>query len=993
VLLNDVAGVDGVLSIDSIVLGPSHGNAEILNNTIKYTPEASFEGIDRLEYRVLEAGDNGTGAIASLEIAVNENFDVETARDSILEGVNSIHSGSFPASLTGYGPSSAIISFYPGGSHEGPMIVASTLGKGRVIAVPNKMLSVYEHPGVGDGERFLLNGLKWLYGDGSEVPLDARIVTNSQNMRDWLESKDFTNVHYFSAYTVENIADAKLMVGGVGINLSAPVEAAIRDAVASGMGLFTREFGLGFSWWWNKELHEVPANRILRYSGIAYDGDWYRAEGVMNISRPAPELERVTGADMLAYLLDASSASTDARELTIETINILFKAMDSSDLYHKSILINARPTYLSIEPTKSNEIGDSWDKLFLNLESYILQHEPVSAITKHRMAETWYGVIKEPADRSTKVVNLSLDRSRWRPLGLYAPPGEVVTLTFPPSMVGQDFRLLVSPHSDNISGRPKWHRLPQIQRSFDIDSPNMDVGSAFGGSLFVDFGSDIPGTGTVPVTVTGAVEQPYFVLGQHTNSDWNNVLKERPAPYAIFETDNMILHDRMDLDPYALGKNVTNAELLAGYWNQMVKLQDWLNLSFDSDRPYAELMNRDYQISVGFAHAGYPYQVELNWADPFELDRIMDEGSWGDFHEVGHNHQKSWWTMSMETEVTVNVFSNFIMETLVANSKEWSNDPTKVWSRALEAHNLGLTYGAMNVWQRLSFYLVLSDHFGWEAFRNFYGSYRDDKVNNPDALPDNSNAGKLDQILIRFSNEVGRDISPYMEDYGLAPSETAKAAVAGLEQWNPFDLNLVPELLSPDVGSTIKIHIYVPDGVTGLTLTIDGAPVTLGLIEAGHYSCDLICDVVGAVTLIASLDNNLTETLVVNVKAVETDFDDDGMLDSWEAANGLNVLWDDTQMDWDKDGYTCLEEFIAGSHPKDANAFFKTSVESMSATAMELSCPSVTGRTYQLYSSEDLVNWAPLGAAQTSNPPKNTFQVEVDDSEGSKSFYRIEVRQ
>jgi hypothetical protein len=48
------------------------------------------------------------------------------------------------------------------------------------------------------------------------------------------------------------------------------------------------------------------------------------------------------------------------------------------------------------------------------------------------------------------------------------------------------------------------------------------------------------------------------------------------------------------------------------------------------------------------------------------------------------------------------------------------------------------------------------------------------------------------------------------------------------------------------------------------------------------------------------------------------DTDSDGMADGWEIANGLNVGVDDSALHGDADGFTNLEEFKAGTDPKDA---------------------------------------------------------------------------
>ena len=994
VLLNDESSSSGVLELVGIDTNPQYGTLTFDSDGVVYTPNNGFEGIDRFHYTLVEVveGVTSEGVAVAVEVAVNAALDVEATRDALLEGVNGVYSGALPTPIYSYGPSSLVVTRYGSELDSGAMVVASTLGAGRVVAVPYGMPDIEWHKDKAESEVFFKNMLKWL--QGGSVDKSVRIKTRIGQIRDWLEAEGYTNVTQVSGnFTAALVEDTDLILGHIGTGVSASGVAAIVEALSNGMGLYAAEFGLGYDWWWSRELWEVPINQVLAYSGVIYAKDWYKAEKIYAIERPSVGMGHLSFESQLAVVEDPASARVEDKAHTMDCMPVLLRGLDLNSLARRRLIVSSKAGYQSLMPSRTNPIDDAFDKFLLEMESDVLQREAVGEIEKHRMAETWYGAVADDADRTRKEVELGLDRARWRPLGLYAPPGEVVQVELPAALVGQGYRLLVSPHADDIKPRAVWYRIPEVQRAFAMESTEVAVGSAFGGSLFVDFGSDIPGSGFVTVAVTGAVEQPHFILGKHRNSDWNTELKHRPAPYGIIEAPSFILHDRMNLDPYALGRDLEDAEHLAGFWNRMVELEDWLNTKFDGARTHGELMNRDYQISAGYAHAGYPYQVEYNWVpDPFDVEFLRERGAWGDFHEVGHNHQEVWWTRSMESEVTVNIFSNYVMESLVTDSTEWSIVPSEVWSRALVVHKAGKTYSSMSVWERLCFYLILADQFGWEAFHEFYGSYRADQKNNPDALPENDTE-KLDQILIRFSNEVGRDLSSYMEDYGLSPSAEAKAAVSSLPKWNPFELYVVPDELKPDVGSTIQVHVYVPDTASGVSLTVDGTPVTLSVNSNEHYTYNLVCDQIGVITLVGSHDGGISETQTVTVEAVDLDIDDDGMEDAWEISNGLNTLWNDAAKDWDRDGFTTMDEYIAGNDPSDSSDYFKTKIESMEDGSISMSCPSIANRRYQLYRSDDLVTWTTYGAAQNSNPPKNSFAVPMDPSEGDKFFYRIEVSQ
>ena len=111
--------------------------------------------------------------------------------------------------------------------------------------------------------------------------------------------------------------------------------------------------------------------------------------------------------------------------------------------------------------------------------------------------------------------------SRWHPTGLYAAPGEVVTVTVPAELVNQGYRLRINSHSDNISPRDAWERPPVVHRSYLITSTVTEIASAFGGIVFVDLGNSPADIGEVEITLENVVRAPYFDLSQHTDSDWN----------------------------------------------------------------------------------------------------------------------------------------------------------------------------------------------------------------------------------------------------------------------------------------------------------------------------------------------------------------------------------------------------------------------------------------------------------------------------------------
>ena len=65
------------------------------------------------------------------------------------------------------------------------------------------------------------------------------------------------------------------------------------------------------------------------------------------------------------------------------------------------------------------------------------------------------------------------------------------------------------------------------------------------------------------------------------------------------------------------------------------------------------------------------------------------------------------------------------------------------------------------------------------------------------------------------------------------------------------------------------------------------------------------------------LDSNLA---TVNITVIPLDTDNDGIPDSWEQANGLDIADNDAADDPDGDGFSNLVEYLRGTDPNDPNS-------------------------------------------------------------------------
>jgi type VI secretion system secreted protein Hcp len=119
-----------------------------------------------------------------------------------------------------------------------------------------------------------------------------------------------------------------------------------------------------------------------------------------------------------------------------------------------------------------------------------------------------------------------------------------------------------------------------------------------------------------------------------------------------------------------------------------------------------------------------------------------------------------------------------------------------------------------------------------------------------------------------------------------------------------------------------------------------------------------------------------------------TDSDNDGLPDAWETTFGLSVGSNDSGADPDGDGFTNLQEFQLGTHPKSGASFFKATLTMNTATPgfHQLSWNSVAGKTYLIERSPNLVTPFTTLRTVTASAATTTENVAVN---GTLGFYRV----
>jgi len=222
------------------------------------------------------------------------------------------------------------------------------------------------------------------------------------------------------------------------------------------------------------------------------------------------------------------------------------------------------------------------------------------------------------------------------------------------------------------------------------------------------------------------------------------------------------------------------------FWNKVLDVQaDLCGQPLQRERP--ERIVCDRQISAGYMHAGYPVMTQMDVEKQF-VDLRLDPGGrgWGFFHEFGHNHQSRDWTFDGTGEVTVNLFTLYTMEQFGLDPR--TTHPEQRAERKTNKRNAHFAAGSpFDKWKSdpflaLIMYSDLIDEFGWEPLKAVFREYRQLKN---EERPKNDNE-KRDQWMVRMSLQIGKNLGPYFDRWGVPVSQSAKDSIKELPEWNPY---------------------------------------------------------------------------------------------------------------------------------------------------------------------------------------------------------------
>lgn len=530
-------------------------------------------------------------------------------------------------------------------------------------------------------------------------------------------------------------------------------------------------------------VDDLAANELLGGHGVYYTGRALSPgrDGMYELDERVGDLANAShGLDVLAGEIEGDvtiAARVVRRALAVVPIDgPMFAQADALAAVNAQSL-NAVYAGMAASPLKLSE--QPLACVLLDLEARRARDGSAGA---HPSAGAFPGPVPADAPRVTRRLELDAGIGGWRSTGLYAAPGEAVSVRVIDGDQPAALRIGCWLDPQDFDDR---YRFPVASFTTPIADGRASLSSPIGGPVYVELPDD---PGPMVVEVAGAVEMPRFRLGVDDPDAWRMRLRNLPAPWAELESDELVL-----TLPAGAVRDLDRPDLVMRHWDSVHGAMQALEPRSPRHWPrrqYRYVAEKKLSWGYMYCPSNAPIVIPMTEAaamvDPEHFDSEGPNGLWGHYHEMGHAHQNPLWTFDGTGEVTVNIFTVLALHTINGyplDSEVMRSDPQRAMD-AMHAH--AERRAPFHRWKSdpflaLQTYALLWHAFGFEAFERAFRSY--------DTLPQGerpqSDAAKRDRFVIQMSRAVDRNLEPYFRAWGVPLGDLPARELADLPAWMP----------------------------------------------------------------------------------------------------------------------------------------------------------------------------------------------------------------
>ncbi len=726
--------------------------------------------------------------LLALPLLTTDPASAASVVDELLRDISAIDSGGNPASLLAFGEAQPLVV-----SPQGDIFAAaSELGAGRVVALGHGGFVASERF---DSPAFIANAVEWLAGDrepSAERPLRVWGLSDPVALKLEQRQRPIDRLRgHPGRLTLESV---DVVIGSPQAFAKAGRLDDLEAWLRGGGGLLVTETAWGILQL-NPDLRleTLAANQLLPQAGIRFTGEAHSGYGQERNYAVERALLEPANADRALDIL-AGERPGDA-PFAAKIVGKAFQGvpLDSPLIKRAQRLAAERRAelnaiYANLARKRLTPEEHPLARALLDLDDRLAQELPAQEITAHPSSVAFPGPVgPDRVDRA----RLALDPTvpGWHSTGLYAPPGEVVTISVPAEASEAGLVVQIGAWCD-----PHTHahrlRLKHARRRFPIDATETAVASAMGGPIYLDVPPDFAREWkheSIQVEIRGAAQAPHYRHGVTDLDDWRETIRRRQAPWAELESEHLVL-----TLPSSVVRQLDRPDLVMEHWDAVHRAMQSLEPRTSNhwgDRPYRFVADTSVSWGYMYCPANAPITIPLGPAgamvDVANFDAQGPNHLWGHYHEMGHAHQSPLWTDGATGEVTVNIFTVYALHTVNGyplDSEVMRSDHRHAWETFTAHRASGKPFEAVGgPFPRLQLFALLWHNFGFESFHEAF-----DKVRHlPADQRPRDDLEERNLMLVHFSEATGRNLAPYFEAWGIEVLEASRARVGHLPDWMP----------------------------------------------------------------------------------------------------------------------------------------------------------------------------------------------------------------
>ncbi|SDC02495.1 M60 family metallopeptidase [Niabella drilacis] len=684
-----------------------------------------------------------------------------------------------------------------------PAIISSRIGKGKLLIIGSGAYlnsSLLNSTGV---QQFLLNVLSWA---GQNRNTNVGLIGSLQAFQNWLTSKNYSSSLLANGAIPSGTS---LLFCNTDITHKEQLQK-IRAFVEAG-GCFVLASPL-----FGRSQADGGSKHTLHLQTLLYAADLFH---VTNFPDPAANNNQLT-LDTVPRYLNIRHIIEDIRNNNyanyiiersdIVAATILSLAVNTRDSVSSSAVYDTIMHLFNLQDTANLILPGAMTPLFKSDWKKYLGYQMQSAYRAtlaekdpgyiNPEAKNFPGPVAPLAQKVTKEIiitpysnNSSLAEpapsfKRWYSTGLYAPAGARVTIKIARKDIPRRLAVQIGAHSDQLFELDMVSRCPyDLTASTDLEKDTTTVHSSFGGLIYIKI-PDTDGGAPLCITISGAVNAPYFQLGKTTRASWQQTIRNYPAPWAEIASDKLIL-----TVPSSRIRNLEDPRKLMLLWDSIMDADADL-AAIPRKRKHPERIVVDRNVAYAYM---YTTLERITVPDDescklmLDADLLRKKGSWGHFHELGHRHQFWGIDHSELSEVTVNLYTMYVFDKVLGKGLyNHKNISSRAAVREMIRWYLqsGKTYEEMSrdPFLYLSVFIPIIDEMGWQPILNLHKNFR--AILN--ATPDRSkleadNNTRRNSFYKALCTATHKDLTRYFALFRIPVSEEVKKEAALYPAWLP----------------------------------------------------------------------------------------------------------------------------------------------------------------------------------------------------------------